>query len=85
MRRIILSGEYDLVVLDEANIAVFYGLFSATELTETLKQKPDETEIVVTGRYAAQELTDLADLVTEMLEVKHYYNDGVEAREGIEY
>jgi cob(I)alamin adenosyltransferase len=85
VRRVILSGEYDLVVLDEASIAVFYGLFSATELTDTIKLKPDETEIVVTGRYAAPELTDLADLVTEMREIKHYYNDGVEAREGIEY
>ena len=81
---VIASGKYDIVILDEANIAVFYGLFSAAELIEVLKQKPDETEIVITGRYAAPELIAIADLVTEMQEIKHYYNQGVEARAGIE-
>ena len=82
---IIFSGEYDIVVLDEANIAIYYGLFSTGELIEILKQKPGETEIIITGRYAAPELIDAADLVTEMQEVKHYYQKGVEARVGIEY
>ncbi len=81
---IILSGKYDIVVLDEANIAIFYGLFSVQELIEVLKQKPDETEIIITGRYAVPELVEIADLVTEMKEVKHYYNQGVQARVGIE-
>jgi cob(I)alamin adenosyltransferase len=81
---IILSGKYDVVVLDEANIAIFYNLFSANELIEVLKQKPNETEIIITGRYAVPELIEIADLVTEMREVKHYYNNGVEARVGIE-
>ena len=81
---IIHSGTYDIVVLDEANIAIHYKLFSAAELLEILKQKPDETEIIITGRRAAPELIRAADLVTEMQEVKHYYTKGVEAREGIE-
>ena len=80
----ILSGEYDIVVLDEANIAIYYKLFSAGELIEVLKQKPDKTEIIITGRYAVPELIAVADLVTEMKEVKHYYNQGVHARIGIE-
>ncbi len=81
---IILSDEYDVIVLDEANIAIFYGLFSAQELIEVLQQKPKKTEIIITGRYADPELVEIADLVTEMQEVKHYYNMGVEARVGIE-
>ena len=83
--RIILSGKYDVVVLDEANIAVYYGLFSTQELIDIIKQKPTETEIVITGRYAAPELIEVADLVTEMKEIKHYYTQGVEARIGIEH
>ena len=81
---VISSGKYDIVVLDEANIAIYYKLFSAEELIGILKQKPDETEIVITGRRAAPELMEIADLVTEMREVKHYYTKGVEARVGIE-
>jgi cob(I)alamin adenosyltransferase len=82
---IIASGEYDIVVLDEANIAIHYRLFTVEELIAILKTKPDETEIIVTGRHAPQQLIDFADLVTEMREVKHYYKSGVEARVGIEY
>jgi len=81
---IILSGKYDVVVLDEANIAIYYTLFTADELISVLKQKPDETEIIITGRYAKPELIEVADLVTEMVEVKHYYQQGVDARVGIE-
>lgn len=81
----ILSGSYDLVVLDEANIAIFYQLFSSEELIALLKQKPEEMEIVITGRYAMPELIEVANLVTEMKEIKHYYNEGVEARLGIEF
>lgn len=81
---LIHSGAYDLVVLDEANIATYYNLFSPQELIDVLKQKADHTEVVVTGRYASPELLEMADLVTEMKEVKHYYAQGVEARDGIE-
>lgn len=82
---IIASGQYDVVVLDEANIAIYYHLFTVEELIEMLKKKPQETEIIITGRYAPLELIELADLVTEMQEIKHYYTQGIQAREGIEF
>ena len=81
---IILSGKYDVVVLDEANIAIYYNLFSVEELIDVLKRKPEQTEIIITGRYAADKLIEFADLVTEMKEIKHYYNRGIKARIGIE-
>ncbi len=83
--QIILSEKYDVVVLDEANIAIYYQLFSITELIDLLKKKPKQTEIIITGRYACQKLIDFADLVSEMKEIKHYYTKGIEARKGIEY
>jgi cob(I)alamin adenosyltransferase len=82
---IINSGEYDMVVLDEANIALHYKLFSVDELLFIIQSKPDSTEIIVTGRYAPIKLLEVVDLVTEMKEIKHYFNEGVEARKGIEY
>ena len=82
---IIRSGRYDMVILDEANIALYYKLFTIKELLAVLKKKPKEMEIVITGRYAPPELIDFADLVTEMKEIKHYYTSGVQAREGIEF
>lgn len=79
------QGNYDLVVLDEANIAIYYNLFTVNELLEALNARNTATEVVVTGRYAPQELIDAADLVTEMKEIKHYYTKGVDARKGIEF
>jgi len=81
---ILESGEYDLVILDEANIALYYELFSLEELKKVLNSRDPHVEVVITGRYAPQELLDMADLVTEMKEVKHYYAKGIEARTGIE-
>lgn len=83
--QILLSGRYDVVILDEANIAIYYNLFSVEELILLLQQIPEQTEVVITGRYAAPELIKLADLVTEMKEIKHYYTSGVNARVGIEH
>lgn len=83
--KIIESGEYDLVILDEANIALYYKLFSVQALLKTISKKPENTELIITGRYAPQEIIDVADLVTEMKEIKHYYQNGIEARKGIEY
>lgn len=80
----IISDQYDVIILDEANIAVHYDLFSVTELIEVIKLRNPKCEVIVTGRYAKQELIDFADLVTEMCEIKHYYQQGVEARVGIE-
>ena len=83
--KIISSGDYELVILDEACIAVHYNLFSVNDLISVLTSRPAGTEIVVTGRYASPELMEIADLVTEMKEIKHYYNQGVQARKGIEF
>ena len=85
MRKIIQKGKYDLVIMDEVNIALFYKLIDVNQLIEIIKAKPDHVELVLTGRYAPQEIIDMADLVTEMKEVKHYYQQGIEARDGIEY
>jgi len=82
---IILSEKYDMVILDEIFIALFFQLFTVEEVLEIIKTKPRKLELILTGRYAPQEIIDLADLVTEMKEIKHYYNQGIEAREGIEY
>lgn len=82
---IITSCGYDIAVLDEANIALLYNLFTTEELIEVLKSKPEKMEIIITGRYAPPEIIDIADLVTEMQEIKHYYTEGVEARIGIEH
>ncbi len=80
----IASGKYSLVILDEANVAVDLGLFSLEALMEAISSKPQHVEIVITGRNADPHLLDLADLVTETREVKHYYSKGVKARTGIE-
>jgi cob(I)alamin adenosyltransferase len=82
---IIAGREFDLVVLDEVCIALHYKLFGEQELIDILHSKADCTEVILTGRYAPLSLIELADLVTEMKEVKHYYNNGIEARKGIEF
>ncbi|MCX7855115.1 MAG: cob(I)yrinic acid a,c-diamide adenosyltransferase [Anaerolineae bacterium] len=83
-REAMLSGQYDIVVLDEVNIAIWFGLLTVEEVLAFLDQRPEGVEVVLTGRCAPQELMDRADLVTEMREVKHYYQAGVPARTGIE-
>jgi cob(I)alamin adenosyltransferase len=83
-REAMLSGQYDIVVLDEVNVALWFGLLTVEEVLAFLDQRPDGVEVVLTGRRAPQELIDRADLVTEMREVKHYYQAGVPARAGIE-
>ena len=83
--QIISKGQYDVVILDEASIAMHYKLFPVKQFLDALRNKKEETEVIITGRYAPAGLIKLADLVTEMKEVKHYYTRGVEARKGIEY
>ena len=83
-RAAMLSGEYDIVVLDEVNVAIWFGLLAVEEVLAFLDEKPERVEVILTGRRAPQELIDRADLVTEMREVKHYYTQGVVARGGIE-
>ncbi len=85
VRREILTGQYDLVVLDEINIAVHFKMISAEEVLTLIDDKPAHTEFILTGRKAAPEIIARADLVTEMRNVKHYYDKAVGARKGIEY
>ena len=84
-RNMMLSGAYDLVVLDEANVADSLGYFGPDALVDLVLERPENVELVVTGRGASDTLTAVADLVTEMREVKHYYEEGVLARRGIEF
>jgi cob(I)alamin adenosyltransferase len=83
-REKMLSGDYDLIILDEAIVAIYFKLIETKELIEFIKAKPDNVELILTGRYCPQELIELADLVTEMMEVKHYYQKGITSRRGIE-
>jgi len=80
----IASGDYSLVILDEANVAVKLGLFPVDDLLALIDGRPDGVELVLTGRNAHARLVQRADLVTEMLNIKHYYNHGVAGRTGIE-
>jgi len=79
-----LSGEYDLIILDEAIVAIYFKLIETEELIEIIKLKPEKVELILTGRYCPEELIKLADLVTDMKEVKHYYQKGITSRKGIE-
>lgn len=81
---VIEKGEFDLIILDEANIAVKYHIFSEKDLLDLFEKKPDHVELVVTGRDATPKVMERADMVIEMKEIKHYYHKGVKARRGIE-
>jgi cob(I)alamin adenosyltransferase len=83
-REAMLSGDYHIVVLDEINVAIYFKLISEQEIHAFLDLRPPAVEVVCTGRYAPDSLIERADLVTEMQEVKHYYAQGVRARDGIE-
>ena len=83
-REAINSGNYDLVILDEVTIALYYNLFTVDELLKVIQGRPEGVELVITGRKADPRLIEIADLVTEMKEIKHYYEKGVQARDGIE-
>lgn len=84
MKEVLTSGEYDMVVFDEINTTLFFHLVEVEDVLKVLDLKPEKTEVILTGRYAPQEIIDRADLVTEMKEIKHYYNAGVDSRVGIE-
>jgi len=79
-----LSGDYRIVVLDEVNTAVHFKILPEQEVLDFLDKRPAGVEVVLTGRYAPDSFIARADLVTEMKNVKHYYDQGVKAREGIE-
>jgi len=84
-RKAMLSGNYDMVVLDEVNVALYFKLIELDEVVRLIGDKPRNVELILTGRYADAKLIELADLVTEMVKLKHPYDKGVKARKGIEY
>lgn len=84
-KTIVRCGEYDIVVLDEVNVAMHHKLIEVGEVVDLIKTKPRHVELVLTGRSVPPEIIEVADLVTEMKEVKHPYSQGMEARRGIEY
>jgi cob(I)alamin adenosyltransferase len=83
--RAIQRGEWDLVILDEINYAISYGMLDPAKVAATLKQKPEMVHVILTGRNAHPTIVELADTVTEMRQVKHAYEKGVIAQRGIEY
>ncbi len=85
VREAIVSEKYDMVILDEANVAVSCRVLSVKDLLELMAAKPKKVELIITGRCADGEVIRMADLVTEMKDVKHYGDKGVKARVGIEY
>ena len=84
MKAILSSGDYKVVILDEANIALYYNLFTVKEIIDLIDCRSKKTELIITGRHAPPEVLERADLITEMKAVKHYYKEGVKARVGIE-
>jgi cob(I)alamin adenosyltransferase len=83
-RKAMSSGKYDIIILDEVCVAIFFSLLKTQDVLSLLKEKPSPVEMIFTGRYCPPELVEKADLVTEMHEIKHYYQKGVSARKGIE-
>lgn len=81
----ILSGDYDIVILDEINYAVNLGLITINDVTELIKSKPADLDLILTGNYAKDEILKLADLVTEMREIKHPFQKGIKAKKGIDF
>ena len=84
-REAIYSGEWDMVILDEINYAIGYGMLDPAVVAEALRGRPEMVHVILTGRNAHPILVDLADTVTEMREVKHAYEKGILAQRGIEY
>lgn len=79
-----MSGEYDIIILDEVCVSVYFKLLTIEDVLPLIESKPKNVELILTGRYCPKEWIEKADLVTEMKEVKHYYQNGVSARKGIE-
>ena len=84
-KKAINSNEYQLIILDEANIAIDLELIDLKEMVDVLKNKPDNVEIVLTGRNARPEIIEIAHLVSEIKPIKHYWDKGIKARKGIEF
>ena len=84
-REAVSSGNYDMVILDEINVAVDFKLIPLEEVINLIRNKPAALDLVLTGRYAAPEIMELADTVSEVREIKHHYSAGIKDRAGIEY
>ena len=84
-KNIVKAGTYDVVILDEINVALHLNLINSKQVLKLIAGKPEDVELVLTGRNAPDEILEIADLVTEMKEVRHPFNKGVQARKGIEY
>ncbi len=84
-RQAMLSGKYDMVVLDEINVAAYFKLIRPEDVIQLIQEKPPGVDLILTGRYAETTVIERADLVTEMVKIKHPYDRGVKARKGIEY
>ncbi|MGI6453602.1 MAG: cob(I)yrinic acid a,c-diamide adenosyltransferase [Syntrophomonadaceae bacterium] len=84
-RKAVMSDKYDLVILDEINVAIYSNLIPLKDVLELIKSKPERLDLGLTGRYAPQEIIDIADLVTEMKEIKHPYAKGIPAKKGFEF
>jgi cob(I)alamin adenosyltransferase len=84
-KEVLFSGTYGMVIMDEINNAIAYGLLPVDEVLDALKKRPQNLHVVLTGRDAHSRLLEIADLVTEVVEVKHPYRQGAAARKGIEY
>lgn len=82
---VIKNGKYDMVILDEINVAIDFNLINLEDVIKLVEDKPEKLELILTGRYAHPEIMKIADLVTEMLEIKHPYQQGVEARKGVDF
>ena len=85
MRTEVAAGNWDVVIMDEINVAIYYGLLDLEEVLDFLDDKPGNIEIVMTGRKMPQELLDRASLITEMMEIRHPYSQGIPARRGIDF
>lgn len=84
-QKAIRSGKYDMVILDEINVALDFKLIDLKEVTDLIRNKPAGLDLILTGRYAPQQIIELADTVSEIKEVKHHYAAGIKDRPGIEY
>lgn len=84
-QKAIYGGEYDMVVLDEINVALDFGLLELDDVMEVLQKKPEKVDVVLTGRNASPQIIEIADMVSEVKEIKHHYQKGVVNRKGIEF
>jgi cob(I)alamin adenosyltransferase len=84
-KNLIKNGKHDMIILDEINVAVDYNLIPLDDVVKLIEEKPEKLELVLTGRYAHPEIVKSADVVTEMLEINHPYQQGLESRKGIDY